>query len=325
MKSTMKPIKRALCALCAVLVAAVALVIAPSADVYSGEYTPLSSDTLSSIQYVDDTVYQLTDNLSRRYVFMKMNAKSHEWYYLFVSSAPRGDVDLTITITFEDETIGSSTYNTITIFDPIFGGQLAFDVYVIKYEEETYEKVASTVTASSGTYKNKLTFFTTDPMISFRCSSDITFISGGRKSVVQTLGEMYVEKSYDECNKYTLADIDFMLHNKDNVSSKIGSYLWYTEEEYHGMEVNYLQTKKLLTDEQLSALEQYQKGLADGRSDLNTTAKAVSDFFGSFSEGLQTVLHGISFAGISLGDIVIFGFFILVVVIVIVVVLKRGG
>ena len=91
------------------------------------------------------------------------------------------------------------------------------------------------------------------------------------------------------------------------------------------MEVSFIQAKKLLTAEQVNALEQYQKGLADGRSDLNTTAKAVSDFFGSFSEGLQTVLHGISFAGISLGDIVIFGFFALVIVIVLVVVLKRGG
>lgn len=323
----MKPIKRVLCALCAVLVAAVALAIAPSADTYSGEYTPLSSDTSSSMQYVDDMVYQLTDNLSRRYVFMKMNVKSHEWYYLLVSSAPRGDDDLTVTVTLEDEVIGASTYNTITIFDPVFAGQLAFDVYVIKYEAETYEKVASTATTSSSgvTYKNKLTFFTTDPMISFRCSPDIMFVAGGIKSVVQTLGEMCVKKSFDERDKYTLADIDFMLHNKDNVSSKIGSYLWYTAEEYHGMEVNYLQTKKLLTEEQLSALEQYQKGLADGRSDLNTTAKAVSDFFGSFSQGVQTVLHGISFAGISLGDIVIFGFFAFVIVILIVVVLKRGG
>ena len=166
MSIIMKPIKRCLVALCAVLVVASALVIAPSADLFTGVYTPLSTDPNSVVQYVDDTVYQLTLNLTKRYVFMQMNVKSHEWYYLLVSTAPRGDDDLTITVTLEHETIGNQTYNTINLFDPVFDGKLAFDLYVIKPEAESYELVVSTVsTSTSSTYKNKLTFFTFDLMI----------------------------------------------------------------------------------------------------------------------------------------------------------------
>lgn len=122
--------------------------------------------------------------------------------------------------------------------------------------------------------------------------------------------------------RYTPYELYVKVLHKQNPSDHVEGYPFYSHPEYSNLVKQLNQAKELLTEEQANALLEYQRGLAEGRSDVSSLGDGITSLGSNIGSSIQSVLKGISLGGITLGDLLLFFLFGGIIIVIILSVIR---
>lgn len=125
--------------------------------------------------------------------------------------------------------------------------------------------------------------------------------------------------------RYTPYELYVKVLHKQNPSDHVEGYPFYSHPEYSNLVKQLNKANQLLSEEQANALTEYQRGLADGRSDVSSLGNGISSLGINIGSAFKTILNGIALGGITLGDLLLFLCFGVIVLVIILVVIRLIG